>query len=97
MSSPRYNSNKKNRNSEKHTEIFLEFLVFLNKQIKREKQKREKLFTRESSQQAKEEKEIFLGILFSTTTKHALKVNSLQLCFFGFSNVFQTHNKKARK
>ena len=32
---------------------FWSFLVFLNKQIKREKQKREKLFTRESSQQAK--------------------------------------------
>ena len=29
------------------------------------KQKREKLFTRESSQQAKEEREIFLGFLFS--------------------------------
>ena len=26
--------NKKKRNAEKHTEIFLEFLVFLNKQIK---------------------------------------------------------------
>ena len=52
-SSPRYDSIK--RNLEKHTEIFLEFLVFLNKQNKREKQKREKLFTRESSQQAKEE------------------------------------------
>ena len=46
---------KRKRNSEKHTEIFLEFLVFLNKQIKREKQKRGKLFTRENSQQAKEE------------------------------------------
>ena len=33
-SSPRYNSNKKKRNSEKHTEILLEFLVFLSKQIK---------------------------------------------------------------
>ena len=33
--------------------------VFLN----RAKQEREKLFTRESSQQTKEEREIFLGIL----------------------------------
>ena len=36
-SSPRYDSNKKKRNSEKHTEIFLEFLVFFNKQIKKAK------------------------------------------------------------
>ena len=41
---------------------FLEFLVFLNKQIKREKQKQGKLFTRESSQQAKEEQENLFGI-----------------------------------
>ena len=30
-----------------------------------------KLFTRESSQQAKEEREIFLGFLFSAIAKHA--------------------------
>ena len=35
-SSPRYNSNKKKRNSEKHTDIFLEFLVFLEQASKRE-------------------------------------------------------------
>ena len=35
---------------------------------RKEKQKREKLFTRESSQQAKEEGEIFLGFLLITTT-----------------------------
>jgi hypothetical protein len=45
---------EKKRNSEKHTEIFLEFLVFLEEgKLKKEKQKREKLFIRESSQQAK--------------------------------------------
>ena len=55
---------KRKRNSEKHTKIFLEFLVFFNKQIKREKQKREKLFTRESSQQAKEEQGNLFWILF---------------------------------
>ena len=38
-SSPRYNSNKKKRNSEKHTEIFLKFLVFFNKQIESENEK----------------------------------------------------------
>ena len=46
---------KQKINSEKHTEIFLEFWVFLKQANKRGKQKREKLFTRESSQQAKEE------------------------------------------
>ena len=42
------------RNSKKHTEIFLEFLVFLEEsKLKEEKQEREKLFTWESSQQEK--------------------------------------------
>ena len=50
-SSPWYNSNKKKRNSEKHTEIL-------------GKQKREKLFTRESSQQAKEEQGNLFGFSF---------------------------------
>jgi hypothetical protein len=46
--------NKKKRNSEKHTKIFLEFLVFLEEsKLKKGKQKREKLCTREISQQAK--------------------------------------------
>ena len=45
-----------------HTEIFLEFLVFFNKQIKR--QKREKLFTWESSPQTKEEQGNLLGFSF---------------------------------
>ena len=39
------------------------------------KGKKIKLFTWESSQQEKEELEIFLGFLFNTTTKHAWKVN----------------------
>ena len=56
--------NKEKINPEKHTKIFLEFLVFLNKQIKREKQKWEKLFTRESSQQAKEEQGNLFGFSF---------------------------------
>ena len=52
---------RKKRNSGKHTEIFLEFLGFLEQANKREKQKREKLFTRESSQQAKEEQGNIFG------------------------------------
>ena len=50
---------EKKRISKKHTELFLEFFVFL----KKVKRKREKLFTWESSQQEKEEHEIFLGFL----------------------------------
>ena len=40
-----------------------------------------KLFTRESSQQAKEEQEIFLGFLLITTTSMEIKLTN----FFGFS------------
>ena len=65
--SPHYDSTKRGRNSEKHTEIFLEFLVFLKEnKLKREKQKREKLFTRESSQQVKEETRNLFGFSFGT-------------------------------
>ena len=51
------------------------------------KRKEIKLFTRESSQQAKEEREIFLGfLLISTTTGMESKLaKKLQLIFFGFS------------
>ena len=40
-----------------------------------------KLFTRESSQQAKEEQEIFLGFLLIITTDMEIKLTN----FFGFS------------
>ena len=52
------------RNLEKHTEIFLEFLVFFSKQIKGKAKKREKLFTRESSQQEKKEQGNLFGFSF---------------------------------
>ena len=97
-SSSWYNSNKNKRNSEKHTEIFLEFFGFLEQANKREKQKQEKLFIRESSQQAKEEQEIFLGFLFNYYY-YSKKVNQLKAItnFFVFLKVYQTHKKKARK
>ena len=72
-SSSRYNSNKKKRNSEKHTEIFLEFLVFFNKQIKSKNEKH--YLHRKTPNKQKKNKEIFLGFIFNTTTKHAYKVN----------------------
>ena len=60
-SSPWYNSNKRKRNSEKHTNFFgvFGFLQQANK-----KQKREKLFTRESPQQGKEEQGNLFGFSF---------------------------------
>ena len=52
-----------------------------------------KLLTRESSQQAKEEQEIFLGFLLITTTSMEIKLTN----FLVFLKVYQTHKKKARK
>ena len=55
------------------------------------KRKEIKLFTRESSQQAKEEREIFLGFLLITTTSMESKLAKSYNYFFlvllkGFSN-----------
>ena len=73
-SSPWYNSNKKKRSSEKHIEIFLEFLVFLNKQIKGKSKNEKNYLHGKAPNKQKKNKEIFLGFLFNTT-KHAKKVN----------------------
>ena len=62
---------KEKKFRETHWNIFGVF-GFLEQENKREKQKREKLFTRESSQQAKEEQGNLFGFsLFNTATKHA--------------------------
>ena len=53
---------------ETHWNIFGVF-DFLEQADKREKQKREKLFTRESSQQAKEEQEKLFGFSFKYYNK----------------------------
>ena len=45
------------------------------------KEKKIKLFTRESSQQVKEEREIFLGFHFNSTISMEIKLTN----FFGFS------------
>ena len=52
-----------------------------------------KLFTWESSQQVKEEREIFLGFHLITTTSMEIKLT----IFFCFLKVYQTLKKKARK
>ena len=57
------------------------------------KEKKIKLFTRESSQQVKEEREIFLGFHLITTTSMESKLTD----FLVFLKVYQTHKKIARK
>ena len=52
-----------------------------------------KLFTWESSQQAKGEREIFLGFHLITTTSMEIKLTN----FLVFLKVYQTHKKKTRK
>ena len=62
---------KKKINSEKHTEIFLEFLVFLNKQIKGKSKNKKNYLHGKAPNKQKKNKEIFLGFLFNITTKLA--------------------------
>ncbi len=69
-SSPRYNSNKKNRNSEKHTKIFLEFLVFLeeSKLNKGKTKTRKTIYTRKLPTNKRRTRNL-LGFSFNITTK----------------------------
>ena len=61
----------KGKEIQRNTEIFLEFLVLLNKQLKG-KSKNEKNYLHEKApNKQKKNKEIFLGFLFNTTAKHA--------------------------
>ena len=56
-----------------------------------------KLFTRESSQQAKEEREIFLSFLLITTTiGMESKLAKSYNYFLVFLKVIQTHKKKEK-
>ena len=57
------------------------------------KEKKIKLFTREGSQQVKEEEEIFLGFHFNSTTSMEIKLTN----FLFFLKVYQTHKKKLEK
>ena len=66
---------KKKRNSKKHIEIFLEFLVFLNNQIKGTSKNEKNYLHGKAPNKQKKNKKIFLGFLLSATTKHAWKVD----------------------
>ena len=59
---------KENKFRETHWNIFGVFDFLEESKQAKEKQKREKLFTRESSQQAKEETGNLFGFSFNTTT-----------------------------
>ena len=61
------------------------------------KRKEIKLFTRESSQQAKEEQEIFLGFLLITTitSMESKLAKGYNYFFWFFLKFFQTRKKKA--
>ena len=59
------------------------------------KRKEIKLFTRESSQQAKEEREIFwVFLLITTTTGMESKLDNF---FWFFLKVFQTHTRRKQE
>ena len=54
------------------------------------KENKIKLFTQESSQQVKEEQEIFLGFHFNSTTSMKSKLTN----FFGFFLEFNKHTRR---
>ena len=63
--------NKEKTNSEKHTEIILEFLVLLNKKIKGKSKNEKNYLHGKAPNKQKKNTKIFLDFLFSATTKHA--------------------------
>ena len=80
--------------------MFLEFFSSEEVNYRKERKENDKnLFTRKSSQQAKEEWEIFLGfLLILQLIKLERKAKKKrELNFLVFLKVFQTHKKKARK
>ena len=80
-SSPRYDSIKI-REIQRNTLKYFWSLVFLE-QANKSKNKKNYLHGKAPNKQ-KKNKEIFLGFLFSITSKHAQKVNQLRLNFFWF-------------
>ena len=57
--------------SEKHTKIFLEFLVFLNKKIKGKSKSEKNYLHGKAPNKQKKNNEIFFDFLLSDTPKHA--------------------------
>ena len=91
---------QKKRNSEKHTEIFLEFLVFLEEgKLKGRKTKtRKTMYTGKLPTSKKKNQEIFLGfLLILQLIKLEIKTEKKQEIFLDFLKVFQTHKNKESK
>ena len=96
FSSVRLNKNK--RNSEKHTEIFLVFLVFLNKQIKGKSKNEKNYLHGKAPNKEKKIKEMFLGFLFSATTNYSRKKNQKDAGnIFVYSQSFSNTQEESEK
>ena len=97
-SSPWYNSNEKKRNSEKHTEIFLEFLVFLNNQVKGKSKNEKNYLHGKAPNKKKKNKEIFLGFVFSATANYPRNKRQKETGnIFGFSQSFSNTQEESKK
>jgi hypothetical protein len=92
--------NKKKRISEKRTEIFLEFLVFLEEsKLKRKTKTRKTIYTGElptSKRRTRKSFWVFFLLLQLAQLERKTK-KKREIYFLGFLKVFQTHKKKARK
>ena len=88
---------KEKKFRETHGNVFGVF-GFLEQANKREKQKQEKLFTRESSQQEKKEQGNLLGFLFSAIANYSRKkIQNEAGNIFVFSQVFSNTQKESEK
>ena len=75
----------------------MEFLVILEEgKLRGRKQNREKLFTRESSQQARRRIGKYFWVSFNTTNYDMRKNPKINKKYFWIFEVFQTHKKKAK-
>ena len=89
---------KRKRISEKHTEIFLEFLVFLEEsKLKKEKQKQENYLHGKTPNKQKKNREIFFGfLLILQLIKVERKSEKKQEIFLVFSMFFK-HTRRNRE
>ena len=76
----------------------MEFLVFLNKQIKGKSKNEKNYLHGEAPNKQKKNKEIFLGSLFSATTNYSRKKNKKEAGnIFGFSQSFSNTQEESEK
>ena len=87
------------RNLEKHTKIFLEFLVFRKQANKKGKAKTRKTIYTAKLPTSKRRTRKSFGVFFLVLQQFKLgrKIKKKHEIFLYFLKVFQTHKKKARK